>query len=242
MSRVWGRIAPAGLATIVIVGVGIAMFSLFNKKPAAPEPTAQPEPGASRRADVYDEAERRALLTLARRALTQVVTEGTLPALPDDLPAKLREERGCFVTLEKDHQLRGCIGHIFPKEPLALAIIDNARNAALRDTRFSPVTPDELAAIEIEISVLTEPQALAFTSPEDLLAKLRPHVDGVVLEIHGRRSTFLPQVWEKLPDKERFLDHLAAKAGNQPAAWRGRGVSVQTYQAEAFTEPELGLP
>jgi len=215
------------------------MFSLFKK----PQPAAEPPrtEAASPAGDVYDEAERRALLTLARRALEQAVTEGTLPSVPDEFAPKLREPRGCFVTLEKDHQLRGCIGHIFPKEALAQAVIDNARNAALLDSRFSPVTPDELDAIEIEISVLTEPRPLAFGSPEDLLARLRPGVDGVVLEIGMRRSTFLPQVWEKLPDPVQFLDHLAAKAGNPPNAWRGSDVAVQTYQAEAFTEAELGL-
>ncbi len=214
------------------------MFSLFKKPPSMP--TATPEPPAVSDSSMYDTAQRRALLQLARSALTQVVVRGTLPSVPDDFPAQLLEERGCFVTLEKDHQLRGCIGHIFPREPLAQAVIENARNAALRDSRFAAVTPEELPGIEIEISVLTEPQPLVYSDADDLLAKLRPRVDGVVLEIQGRRSTFLPQVWEKLPDKVQFLDHLAAKAGSQPAAWRGRGVSVQTYQAEAFAESELG--
>jgi len=224
------------------------MFSLFRKaRSSGPAPasaeglSAEAQPAAVAPTPGYDDEERRALLSLARRALEQVVSEGTLPDVPADFPAKLRQPRGCFVTLEKNHELRGCIGHIFPKEALAQAVVDNARNAALRDTRFAAVTPAELGAIEIEISVLTTPVPLAHDGPAELLARLRPNVDGVVLEIGGHRSTFLPQVWEKLPDKVAFLDHLSAKGGSEPSAWRGAGVSVQTYQAEAFTESELGL-
>ena len=236
----------AGL--LVLVAPVVLMISLFRKSPQAPAPEIAPGGRASPRGTPgseptasYTDQERRELLTLARRALTQVVTQGTLPPVPAEFGAHLREVRGCFVTLEVAGQLRGCIGHIFPREPLAQAVIDNARNAALRDTRFSPVTPAELDSIEIEVSVLTKPQPLAFAGPDDLLQRLRPQVDGVVLEIHGHRSTFLPQVWEKLPDPVVFLRHLASKGGSMPDAWRGPSVKVETYQAEAFTEAELGL-
>ena len=102
------------------------------------------------------------------------------------------------------------------------------------------MTPDEVALLQIEISVLTEPQPLAFRTPADLLEKLQPQRDGVVLQIGAQRATFLPQVWEQLPDKTEFLSHLARKAGAGAGDWRGHDVRVSTYRVEHFTEPELG--
>jgi AmmeMemoRadiSam system protein A len=148
----------------------------------------------------------------------------------------LSETKACFVTLTENGELRGCIGHIVPLEALYRAVVDNARNAATRDTRFQPVRPEEVAKIKIEISVLTEPQPLSFKSPEDLLNKLEPGEDGVVLRIGSARATFLPQVWEQLPDKVEFLNHLAQKAGCAPDDWRGRNVGVSIYHVEAFAE------
>jgi len=125
------------------------------------------------------------------------------------------------VTLTENGELRGCIGHILPQESLYQAVEDNARNAATRDPRFPPVQPGEAGKIKIEISVLTEPQPLRFSSPEDLLNKLKPDEDGVVLQIGSRGATFLPQVWEQIPDKVEFLNHLSEKAGCAPNDWRG---------------------
>jgi AmmeMemoRadiSam system protein A len=142
------------------------------------------------------------------------------------------------VTLTENGELRGCIGHIVPQEALYQAVVDNARNAATRDPRFEPVRPEEVKRIKIEISVLTEPQPLGFSSPEELLNKLEPGEDGVVLRIGSRGATYLPQVWEQLPDKVQFLNHLAEKAGCAPDDWRGRNVSVSIYHVEAFAEPE----
>ena len=184
--------------------------------------------------------QKNSLLRLARQTIEEVVTTGRMPEVDaSNLSSPLTDAAGCFVTLQKEGQLRGCIGHIFPQEPLYRAVRDNARSAALEDPRFRPVQPEELASVEIEISVLTVPQALPFDSPEDLLGKLRPHVDGVVLKIGQRHATFLPQVWEQLPDKEDFLSRLAVKAGFPPSAWKGPGVSVLTYQVEAFKESEM---
>ena len=180
------------------------------------------------------------LLRLARQTIEEVITTGRMPEIGSaGLSNSLTEPKGCFVTLDKDGELRGCIGHIFPQEPLYRAVMDNARSAALEDPRFRPVQAEELTSIEIEISVLTFPQLLRFDSPEDLLRKLRPHVDGVVLKIGLRQATFLPQVWEQLPDKETFLAHLAAKAGLPPTAWRNPGTQVLTYQVDAFKESEM---
>ena len=185
----------------------------------------------------YPADERKLLLELARKTLREVVMEGRVPAMDADaMPAKFRQRKGCFVTLTKGGGLRGCIGHIVATMPLYQAVIDNTRSAATRDSRFQPVRTDELGKIEIEISVLTEPQALEFAAPAELLDKLRPGIDGVVLHVGGRSATYLPQVWEHLPKKEDFLNTLAQKAGCPADAWRGAGVKVLTYQVEAFKE------
>ena len=187
----------------------------------------------------YSQQEREKLLHLARQTLETVVRTGRMPTVPpEDFAGHLSEKRGCFVTLTRGGHLRGCIGHIFAQEALYRAVMDNARAAALEDPRFPAVTPDELSSIHIEISVLSEPKPLEFSSPEDLLARLVPGRDGVVLKMGWRRSTFLPQVWEQLPDKEMFLNHLAQKAGAYPGAWREPGTEVLIYHVEAFEEPE----
>jgi hypothetical protein len=190
-------------------------------------------------AENFAAPERKMLLELARRTLTTVAADPASPGPELDaksISPKLAEKRACFVTLTKRGVLRGCIGHILPQEALYQAVIDNARNAALRDPRFSPVRPEEVGEIKIEISVLTEPQPLAFDSPDDLLGKLQPHQDGVLLRIGARTATFLPQVWEQLPNKVEFLEHLSEKAGCQPAAWRGQDTSVSIYHVECFEE------
>jgi len=190
------------------------------------------------------EAERSFLLQLARTTLLSVTTNGTVPeAAATDVTPKLAERKACFVTLTKNGALRGCVGNLAATQPLHQAVAESARNAALHDPRFPAVERDELEAIRIEISVLTEPQPLAFTSPEDLLSKLRPNEHGVLLHIGPRAATFLPQVWAHIPDKAKFLDQLAQKAGCEPSAWRGQEVSVLIYQAECFEEePARGQP
>ena len=188
----------------------------------------------------FTSEDRRFLLNLARTTIQGVVTTGRLPEIdPTSLPSDLTEPKGCFVTLTKGGQLRGCIGHIFPREPLYRAVMDNARSSAILDSRFPPVQPEELDEIEIEVSVLTVPQDLRFESPADLLRKLRPNLDGVVLKVGQRQATFLPQVWEQLPDKEEFLARLTMKAGLRPSAWRESGTAILTYQVEAFKESEM---
>jgi AmmeMemoRadiSam system protein A len=182
-------------------------------------------------------AERKFLLELARKTLRSVTANGSLPEVAaKDVPPKLTEKKACFVTLTKNGALRGCIGHLTAIEPLHQAVAENARNAALRDTRFPSVQPDELDQIRIEISVLTDPQPLPFTSPDDLLSKLHPNEDGVLLHIGPRTATFLPQVWAQLPDKAEFLNHLSQKAGCESSAWRGKDVSVSIYHVECFEE------
>jgi AmmeMemoRadiSam system protein B/AmmeMemoRadiSam system protein A len=191
--------------------------------------------------ETYSAAERRYLLELARQTVREVVATGKLPPVATDrLAPKFTTKKGCFVTLTERGSLRGCIGHIVAQEPLVQAVVDNARNAALRDPRFPPVTTDEVAQLEIEISVLTEPLPLFFSSPKDLLQKLQPGKDGVVLRIGGRSATYLPQVWEQIPDKVEFLNSLAEKAGGGASDWRGSGVSVSIYHVESFKESDAG--
>jgi len=187
----------------------------------------------------YAAQERGFLLDLARKTLTCVASNGSPSGVnARDVSPKLSETKACFVTLTENGLLRGCIGHILPQEPFCQAIVDNAQNAARRDPRFLPVQPDEVSKIKIEISVLTEPKPLRFTSPEDLLNKLQPYEDGVVLQIGPYGATFLPQVWAQIPDKVEFLNQLSQKAGCAPDDWRGKNVSVSIYHVESFEESE----
>jgi hypothetical protein len=222
----------AGDKSGVVGYAAIAFFEPGSASQLKSESSAAPSPGQ------FNYAERRQLLALARRALEDSVRTGKLPE-PDvkDFPPSFALPRGSFVTLTKHGQLRGCIGNITPRLPLYQAILENARAAALNDYRFDPVRPAELGELEIEVSVLTEPKSLSFTSPDDLLAKLRPNVDGVILKLGFQSATFLPQVWEKIPDKVAFLDQLALKAGAARGTWRESGTKVEVYQVEAFEEP-----
>ncbi len=189
-------------------------------------------------AAVHTEQEKALLLRVARQSLELSVKQHRLPELPDTVPVRLREKQGAFVTLTKRGNLRGCIGHILPKEPLIEAVMHNAQAAALQDSRFSPVTPEELSDIHVEVSILTVPEPFPFDSPEDLLKRLRPREHGVVLTQGFRRSTFLPQVWEQLPTPTEFLQHLSAKAGLEPDAWREPTTQIEVYRVEAFEEPK----
>ncbi len=181
--------------------------------------------------------EKNTLLRLARQALECAAAGQELPRLDvSALTPALRAEGASFVTLTKLGELRGCIGTLEPYQPLAADVREHAMAAALQDFRFPPVQVDELPEIEIEVSRLTVPRPLAYDTPEDLLPKLRPGVDGVVLRDGFRRATFLPQVWEKVADKEEFLNHLCLKMGVSPDLWRRKPVEVLVYQVEEFHE------
>lgn len=209
--------------------VGYAAIAFFE------EPSSQPVPPPLS----VSKEDQHTLLRLARTALVHAVRDGKLVDTPSGLPGRLLERKGSFVTLTIDGELRGCIGNIFPEMPLAQAIVHNARSAALSDPRFSPVTPEELSSIDIEVSILSVPESLSFSSPPELLQKLKPHQDGVVLNIGQHRATFLPQVWEQLPTATEFLDHLAAKAGLPQDAWRGHNTQIMIYRVDAFKESEF---
>jgi AmmeMemoRadiSam system protein B/AmmeMemoRadiSam system protein A len=179
--------------------------------------------------------DRQSLLRISRDALREATTSGRLPetALPGPGVA---EPRGCFVTLTAHGELRGCIGNLTPRGPLYQAVAENARSAALSDPRFPPVSAGEAQGLKIEISVLSEPRRLWFSTPDDLLQKLQPGVDGVILRIGDHVATYLPQVWEQLTDKTAFLDSLAEKAGCEPSDWRKPGTAVFLYEVESFKE------
>ena len=181
--------------------------------------------------------EQKLLLRLAREAIEAAVNDRPLPALDSEtLPANLRELGASFVTLTEDGELRGCIGALEAYQPLAEDVCEHAAAAAQEDFRFYPVRPKEVAHIQIEISRLTQPQPMDYESTEDRLSKLRPGIDGVILREGLRRATFLPQVWEKLPEKEAFLSHLCVKMGAAENIWRKKKLTVLTYQVEEFHE------
>ena len=173
------------------------------------------------------------LLTLARQNLEAAVNDRP-PVAPKDTPSVVREHCGCFVTLTKQGELRGCIGYIEGIKPLFEAVMDNAKNAALEDPRFPPVTPSELKGIKVEVSVLTKPQPLEYKDPQDLLNKLVPGEDGIILTSGFHQSTFLPQVWEQLSDKVDFLEHLSLKGGMPIDGWKT--AKVKRYRAIHFQE------
>lgn len=181
--------------------------------------------------------ERATLLSLARQAISNAIT-GEPPEPPDldSLPAALLQPGATFVTLTRHGELRGCIGALEAYQPLALDVCEHAIGAAVQDYRFLPLQPDELPDLKIEISRLTSPQPLKYQNPEELLAQLRPGIDGVVLRDGLRRATFLPQVWDKLPDPVDFLEHLCSKMGANPDLWRHKHLQVYTYQVEEFCE------
>jgi AmmeMemoRadiSam system protein A len=183
------------------------------------------------------DSEKQKLLQLARQALEYGVTGRTLPALDQNsLTPNLMEHGSSFVTLTINNELRGCIGALEAHQPLVEDVREHAIAAALQDPRFPPVQPSELDSIHLEISHLTTPQPLEYSSAEDLIKKLRPHVDGVILKNGQRRATFLPQVWEKLPDPVQFLEHLCQKMGMDAGAWKHIPMDVWVYQAEDFGE------
>ncbi len=173
------------------------------------------------------------LLKLARDALNRAV-KGENPPSPKDIPDVAQEFCGCFVTLTIKGNLRGCIGYLEGRVPLYQAIIENAKNAALGDPRFPNVSPDELDNIKVEVSVLTKPAPFEYSNPKDLLNKINAKVDGIILSKDLRQSTFLPQVWDQLPDKVTFLEHLAIKAGLDRDDWKD--AQYKKYQAIHFEE------
>ena len=150
----------------------------------------------------------------------------------------LQEQAACFVTLTLQSQLRGCIGTLEAHRSLLEDIKHNAQAAAFKDKRFSPLTSDELNDTEIEVSLLSPMQALDFSNEQEAQAQLQPGIDGVVFEFGHYRSTFLPQVWQQLPDVDVFMAHLKHKAGLTPDFWADQ-VRLSRYTVSKWKECEF---
>jgi len=183
------------------------------------------------------DSQKKYLTKLAQESLHKSVkNEPITPINSSKVDDRLKSKQGVFVTLEESDQLRGCIGYIAPQKSIYQAVIDNARSAALHDSRFSPVSTSELSDIDLEISILSVPTLLTGKNVEEKYEKLRPGIDGLVLQLNGLQSTYLPQVWGQLPDKDLFLSSLCEKAGFKPDAWKNNDMLWYTYQAVHFSE------
>lgn len=180
-------------------------------------------------------AEEKAILKQVARNAIQYGLQyhGYQPIEIEKYPPTLREAGACFVTLKKSGQLRGCIGSLEPHRALVADVAHNAYAAAFSDHRFPPLAVQELAEVELDISVLSAAEPISFTSETDLLQQIRPGIDGLILEEGMHRGTFLPSVWESLPDAESFLRHLKQKAGLPPDYW-SPSIKILRYTSESF--------
>lgn len=180
------------------------------------------------------------LMNTARKAVRHAVRTGEPMAVNTaEFEPALTEQGACFVTLERKNKLRGCIGSLEARAPLIQDLVSNCHGAAQRDPRFPAITEDELKDLSVSISLLGPLIPFPFSDEADLLDQLQPGVDGLVLAGPGQRGTFLPQVWEDLPDPKAFLTALKSKSGLDPGhdlsgitAWRYRthGLGPQPVQ------------
>ncbi len=183
------------------------------------------------------ESEKKYLLSLARETITNALRNLPAPEIVvDTLSPNLRENGASFVTLTRHGSLRGCIGSLEAHQSLALDVRERAYQTAFEDYRFHPLTEDELPEIHIEVSRLTAPVTLEYENPVDLPGLLNPGMDGVILQDGFRRATFLPQVWDQLPQPVEFLSNLCAKMGVPAELWRKKKLAVSIYHVEEFHE------
>jgi uncharacterized protein len=177
---------------------------------------------------------RRILIGVAFTSIRHGLDHGRpLEVRSADYGEALQAQRATFVTLNRQGELRGCIGHLEPQQSLVADVAENAFAAAFRDPRFPPLELPELEGLELHISILSPAEPLTFTSEESLLQQLRPGVDGLILQDGYRRGTFLPSVWEQLPEPRDFLEHLKLKAGLPRGHWSSR-LQVARYETESF--------
>jgi AmmeMemoRadiSam system protein A len=147
----------------------------------------------------------------------------------------LKENGASFVTLTQNGKLRGCIGSLKAQRPLIEDIISNAKNAAFRDPRFAKLTREEFGYTDVEVSVLTKPKLLEYSDIQDLKNKIRPNIDGVILKLNSNQATFLPQVWEELPEFESFFGHLLQKAGLPMDSFKNHP-QIFIYQVQKYSD------
>jgi len=182
-----------------------------------------------------NKSQRQILIQLARDSIVHGLETGKpLKVNLQDYPPELTVDRASFVTLERQGQLRGCIGMLEAVRPLIEDIAENAFSAAFRDPRFPPLSADEMADLDLHISILSPAEPISFTSEQDLISKIRPDIDGLILQEGYRRGTFLPSVWEQLPEPKQFLRHLKQKAGLPPDYWSST-VKISRYTTEMFS-------
>jgi AmmeMemoRadiSam system protein A len=177
----------------------------------------------------------RILIPIAHAAIGREL--GKAQATAEDAPW-LKEPGATFVTLTQQDQLRGCIGSLVAHRPLLDDVKENAIAAAFRDPRFAPLTEQEFEYTEVEVSLLSAAEPMTFSSERDALSQLRPGVDGVIFEYSHYRSTFLPQVWEQLPDPAEFMAHLKHKAGLAPSFWANE-VQLSRYAVQKWKQKDL---
>ena len=178
------------------------------------------------------------LLKIARRAIQKYFQdEGVFQVEKDELPQSLKEEKGTFVTLWKNNELRGCIGDLESEKPIYQSVIDNCLASALLDSRFTALKGDELNDIKIEISILSELKKLPnFTDYDSFLKYLNKYKPGLLIKKGAHQATFLPQVWEDLSSAELFISHLCEKAGLEKDEWKRMDLEIYQYSAEVFKE------
>ncbi len=182
----------------------------------------------------YDASERALLNEIALASIRHGLQTGRPAQVKlDALPHKLKQPGAAFVTLNRNGQLRGCIGSLEAHRPLAEDVAENAFAAAFRDPRFAPLSAPELDGLSLHISVLGQPEPMRFSSEADLVRQLRPGRDGLILEDGHHRGTFLPSVWESLPEPRDFLRHLKQKAGLPPDYWSD-SLRVSRYDTESW--------
>ena len=182
----------------------------------------------------YEQADRDTLLNVAKQSIQHGIESGT-PLKIDSTRynTSLQEKRAVFVTLKINNELRGCIGSLLATQALINDVASNAFSAAFRDPRFPPLTATEFEKTTLSISVLSPPEPVEFTSEQDLLKKIRPGVGGLVLTDSHHRGTFLPAVWESLPEPEQFLQQLKLKAGLPGNYWSDT-IRIERYTAESI--------
>ncbi len=192
--------------------------------------------------DTYAQGDQQRMLRLARDSIEHGLDRGgALPVVLAEFPPALQQKRACFVTLNRHGQLRGCIGHLQAVQSLAKDVADNAYAAAFEDPRFPPFGSEEWDGLDIHISILSDAEPVRFASEADLIQQLRPGEDGLILQEGPHRGTFLPSVWEQLPDPEQFWRHLKGKAG-LPAHYWSDSLRLYRYGSFAFgsTVAEIG--
>lgn len=182
-------------------------------------------------------ADRSELVRLARASIEAGLGTGKLAPPPEALSPALSARRATFVTLRVRDDLRGCCGSIEPRFALAEDVWRNAWASAFRDPRFPPLEHSEYGQLRLHVSVLTPLERIEAANESDLLASLRPGVDGLVLTLGPARATFLPAVWRTLPDPAEFLRHLKVKAGWSPTFWSPQ-IQAWRYETESFGEYE----